>query len=48
MYCLCEGRQWFQYIGYDNTAYMDYIDLDVRCPRKAIKHYQSINQSIIN
>ena len=22
------------YINYDNMAYMDYMDLDVRCPQK--------------
>ena len=27
---LCEGR----YIGYDYTAYMDYMDPDVLCPQK--------------
>ena len=33
---LCEGRWSFQCIGYDYTAYMDYMDLTVRCPRKAV------------
>ena len=34
---LYEGRQWFQCIGYEYMAYMDYMDLAVRCPRKAVK-----------
>ena len=34
---LCEGNKWFQCIGYDNMAYMDYMDLTVECPRKAVK-----------
>ena len=33
---LCEGRQWFQYIGYDYTAYIGYMDLALCCSRKAV------------
>ena len=29
-------------IGYDYTAYMDYMDLVVRCPRKAVKLNHSL------
>ena len=39
---LCEGRYGFQRIGYDYTAYMDYMELDVWCLRKAIKHNPSL------
>ena len=28
---------WFQCIGYDSMASMDYMDFDVGCPRKAVK-----------
>ena len=28
--------------SYDYVAYMDYMDLDVRCPRKAIKLNHSL------
>ena len=33
---LCEGREWFKRTGYDYTACMDYMDSNVRCPKKAI------------
>ena len=31
-----------QCICYDNTAYVDYMDLDVWCPRKAVKFNHSL------
>ena len=40
---LCEGRSLFQCIPYDYTAYMDYMDLAVGCPRQAIQ----LNHSLI-
>ena len=41
---LCNGRWWFQNIGSDDTAYMYYMDIDVRHPREAVK----INHSLTN
>ena len=35
------GRKWFQCIGYDNTVYVDYMDLAVCGPRKAVKFNHS-------
>ena len=29
-----EDNEWFQCIGRDYTAYMDYMDHTVRCPQK--------------
>ena len=37
---LCEGKYWFQCIGYDYTAYMDYMDLAV--PKKVVKFNHSL------
>ena len=34
---LCEGRWWFQLIGYNYTTCMDFMEPDVCCPQKAIK-----------
>ena len=31
------------HLGYHYTAYMDYIDLDVRCPRKAVNLNYSLH-----
>ena len=33
------------YKGYDYMAYIDYMDLPVRCPRKTIKLIHSLNLS---
>ena len=35
------------YRGYDYTEYMDYMDLDVHCPRKAVKHNQSLTHYLM-
>ena len=42
---LYEGRKWFQCIGYDYTAYIDYTDLAVCCPQKGYKfnHSHTLN-----
>ena len=37
----------FQYIGYDYTADMEYMDLAVRCQTKAIKLNQSLTLLIV-
>ena len=29
-------------IGYDYMAYMDYMDLTIRCPRKAVRKAESL------
>ena len=31
---LPRSRKWFLYVGYNYTAYMDYMDLAARCPQK--------------
>ena len=36
MGCLLLGR--FQCMGYDYMAYVDYMDLDIRCPRNLVNH----------
>ena len=49
----CEAECWncdflkkrFQCIGYDNTAYVDYMDLIVRCSGKAVKFSHSLSHS---
>ena len=33
---LCEGRLWFQCIGYDYTACLDYMDPDAHYPPKIL------------
>ena len=43
--CLCEGRQLFQWIGYDYRAYVDYMDHNVCCSRKAVKLNHSFTHS---
>ena len=37
VYHICQGRWWFQWIGCDYTAYMDYMDSDVLCLLKTYK-----------
>ena len=32
--CVIYVSEWFQCIGYDYTACMDYMDPDVRCTQK--------------
>ena len=39
---LCEGRWWFQCVGYDYMACMDYMDPDVHCPQKALNFNHSL------
>ena len=39
---LCEERYWLQCKRYDYTAYMDYMNLDIRRPKKAVKLNHSI------
>ena len=39
---LCEGRWWFQCIGYDYTAYMNDMDLAFRCLTKAVRFNHSL------
>ena len=34
--------------GYDNTAYVDYMDLAVRCSRKAVKLNHSLTHRLRN
>ena len=41
---LWEGRYWFQCIGYDYTAYMD---IAVRCPRKAVNFNHSLVRRLV-
>ena len=36
----------FPVIGHDYTAYMDYMDLDMSCPRKAIKLNHSLTEGL--
>ena len=36
------AENWFKCIGYDYMAYMDYMDLDVICQRKAIEPNHSL------
>ena len=44
----CVFSMWgkFQCIGYDNTAYVDFMDLAVCCPRKAVKFNHSITHFV--
>ena len=39
------GIYWFQYIGFDYTAYMDCMDLNGHCPRKDVKLNHSFTHS---
>ena len=40
--CVIYVREWFQYVGYDCTACMDYMDPNVRCPQMAVKLARSL------
>ena len=34
------------WLGYDYTAYMDYMDPDVRCPQNAVEFNHSLTHSL--